>query len=352
MLQAWLISSFVSSLSTSPKENNPLLKVAAAATTKTSGPSPTVKILSTSPIEITKDHKYYDTIYDEQPQSSSTSFPLAALLISTSVVGSVMFFTLPFIVMPFISGQSLPYMATPKKKIQQALQFIRQRTNDKRGSGKKSRQFLDLGSGDGETVYQALKLLNAQSSKIPQNHHDEYYNYYYTKCVGIELNTTLYVWSCLRRMMFWTRPEQLRSQFICQNMFHQPTNHTNSGQHDHPSTCSKSNSNTANDAPLWIRQSDTILIFGIPSLMVPLSQLLAQHQCQSGTYILSYRFPLPTYDNHPNNNNVKERSTLLPARLIYDQEEMRIYECTGTTTSGDGTNDIDNLEKKVEEGQR
>ena len=333
-------------------DESPLLVAAAtAALVVTSGPSPTVTILSTTspPNGIHTVDSIYDTIHELPLSSSSssssvttsTSFPLMALLISTSVVGSIMVFTLPFIVMPFLSGQSLPYMATPKKKIQKALQFIQQQrrgtsSSDERRyliQGKRTRQFLDLGSGDGETVYQAVQLLNSKSTdQNTHNHHSE--KFYYTKCVGIELNTTLYLWSYWRRMMFWTRSEQLRSQFLCRNMF-QLNNHTTN------------NTNKNNPPQLqWIRQSDTIMIFGIPSLMVPLSQLLAQHQCQSGTYVLCYRFPLPTMNigNRHKNKNIQDSkesvdTTLLSAQLIYDQEEMRIYECTGPITVNDSIND-------------
>ena len=304
----------------------------------------TVKILSTSPntIHDRSNCNEDDVIHallsasTTTATTTTTSFPVAALLISTSVVGTVMIFTLPFIVMPFVSGQTLPYMATPKRKIIQALTFIQQHQRQRSMiKHTKVRQFLDLGSGDGETVYQALQFMNCSKSSNPpinNNKNDNPTNndhhltnvvrddkddtsdgsYYYTKCVGIELNTTLYLWSCWRRRMFWSQPERIRSQFLCHNMFQPHTHH-------HAVHSS-------------IRQSDTIMIFGIPSLMVPLSQLLAQHQCPAGTYILSYRFPLPTTTTttdhppvYPNNND----HFLLPARLIYDQEEMRIYECTG-----------------------
>jgi hypothetical protein len=324
MLQRWQPSSFISS-AFALKEKNDRLFVAAEDL-----PFATVKILSTSP-NVMNDWNDCDVIINEP--LSTPSFPLTALLISGGVVGSVMFLTLPFIVMPFVSGQTLPYMATPKRKVLQALKYIQQRHHQTRPhhdtGGKrfmKNRQFLDLGSGDGETVYQALQLLNPsnnpkhldnQSNIVYKDDHDDTESHYYTKCIGIELNTTLYLWSCWRRMMFWSRSEQLRSQFLCRNMFHQPlpTNHSH------------------HESNHWIRQSDTIMIFGIPSLMMPLSQLLAQHQCRSGTYILSYRFPLPTTDSNHHPDNSSGDNSLLQARLIYDQEEMRIYECTGSNNT-------------------
>jgi hypothetical protein len=237
-------------------------------------------------------------------------------------------FTMPFIVMPFISGQSLPYMATPIRKIQHALQFIQKQQQQKKlirnnhmvsqhtkhsFHQKIQRQFLDLGSGDGETIYQAMQLVNQQHDLSRNNtnsvsSNDDSY-YYYTKCIGIELNTTLYVVSYLRRILFWKRNEQIRSQFLCRNMFHL-------------SSYPNHNTNRNN----LIHQSDTIYLFGIPSLMTPMSQLLLQNHCQPGTYVICYRFPLPIHDDNTNSN-------LLPAKLIYNQEEMRIYECIGNDTT-------------------
>jgi hypothetical protein len=295
--------------------------------------------------------------------------------------------------MPFVRGQTLPYMATPKRKILAALQFIQQQRqrpqqqqqrhqmqhhipqNNSTGHEENSiitrrttqRQFLDLGSGDGETVYQALQLLRNTKSKS-SNHHpnsnndDDETQYYYTKCIGIELNTTLYLWSCWRRLMFWSRSEQLRSQFVCRDIFQLPSpssTPTSQNHHFRTTTTTTTTNTTTHPSEIppsppshhhqhWIRQSDTILIFGIPSLMVPLSQLLVQHQCQAGTYILCYRFPLPVAttncgmdhnghdphnDPHTNNNNINsnfDNHSLLCARLVYDQEEMRIYECAQT----------------------
>ena len=312
--------------------------------------SRTTKVLAASPnVNHTDDD---DTkallnmlLESQSSSSSSSSFPLMAFFISGGVVGTVLMLTLPFIVMPLMSGQSLPYMATPKHKLQQAFKFIQQQQRQTRNQSDTAttvtsnrawkgspvrRQFLDLGSGDGEAVYQAVTLRHAAATQQQMAHNDDDDNesryYYYTKCIGIELNTTLYMWSCWRRILFWTRPEQLRSQFHCRDMFR-----------------SDNNNNSNDDDPQQpqhiIRQSDTILIFGIPSLMVPLSQLLAQH-CQSGTYILCYRFPLPTHE--------PQRSRLLPARLVYNQDEMRIYECTDTTGSDDSIQVTDRVEANKE----
>ena len=357
MVQRWHLSSILSSVSV-VKEENDRLSVTAGILSITTTP----KILSTSPstsssVVINERAPIDDSdVIGASPLTSSSIFPLTAFFISSGIVGSVMILTLPFIVMPFIRGQTLPYMATPKRKIRDALKFIQQQQQRHRRirsqqhengdnglivTSQTTRQFLDLGSGDGETVYQAVQLFNSTSSSNDNVNHITEDNkssssshYYYTKCIGIELNTTLYLWSNWRRMMFWSRPEQWRSQFICRNLFLlQPPSHptTVQGVHPIPPPPPYRYSNHH-----LIRQSDTIMIFGIPSLMVPLSQLLVEHKCQSGTYILSYRFPLPTtvdscsQDNLDNDNNVGDDHSLLCAKLIYDQEEMRIYECTGT----------------------
>jgi hypothetical protein len=257
--------------------------------------------------------------HNSNEEQLSSSFPVTALLISSSVVGSILLLTLPFIVLPFLSGQTMPYMATPKKKIIDALEFVQQHQHTRTRKlnhplyntslqNEKPRHFLDLGSGDGEAVYQAVQLRNkcAQNDNEPNSCVNKN-KHYFNQCTGVELNTTLYLWSCWRRTMFMTRHEKLRSKFLCRNMFQ-------------PQRFSKN----------LIRQADVIMIFGIPPLMAPLSELLLQQQCQPGTYILSYRFPLPITDDVQN-----ETISLLPAKIIYDQDEMRIYECISVSIASE-----------------
>ena len=160
---------------------------------------------------------------------------------------------------PFVVTKSvLPYMATPRTKIHRALQHL---------SKGKNGVFVDLGSGNGEAVYQAAKL-----------------GY---RSVGIELNFTLWAFSSIRRRLFWSASERKRSAFIWSNFF------------DHE----------LNDA-------NTVMIFGVNPLMKPLSKKIAS-ECAPGTDILSYRFALPlANDDEPD---------LLEADIIYDEQEMRIY---------------------------
>jgi len=226
---------------------------------------------------------------------------IAAGIAGTTVLG-VVALTAPFVVLP-TAKKGLPYMATPANKLQKALQFLQQRQQQhSKSTPHHHRVFVDLGSGDGEGVYQAVQL--------KQDHH--YTHPYYQSCIGIELNATLYLLSNLRRRFFWSPDERYRSEFQCRDFW-----------------------NTS----LLLSTADTILIFGIAPLMRPLSAKLRRDCCRPGTHILSYRFPLPVAaasadDNdgmsgEKKRNNDKDNELLVRADLIYDEEEMRIYECKG-----------------------
>lgn len=243
----------------------------------------------------------------------------------TTIVGTLVL-TAPF-VLQYVRSP-LPYMATPKDKVKKALQFVEQRqrqkycrptaggeinsnhnhTNDQELPAQiRHWHFVDLGSGDGEAVYQALQLRG---------------NNCCSKATGIELNFTLWVMSQLRRWLFWTSQERQRCHFLWKDLF------------------------TYN-----LQTANAVMIFGVKPLMIPISQKLAQ-ECKPGTHILSYRFPVPLRkvedsNNHSNNSDVEGENTvsqinnnidgeddkplLLNAKLVYDEEEMRIYECVATT---------------------
>lgn len=240
----------------------------------------------------------------------------AAMIVAGMAVTGMMALTLPFVLLP-ATGKHLPYMATPATKLKKALQFIQQQRNSSQQmefttntnttssaataancTPRRDRfcSFLDLGSGDGEAVYQAAQLVDGNTGKP-----------YYSQCTGVELNSTLYLLSNLRRTLCWTRDQRRRSNFVCRDFWKIPD-------------------------PI-IRESDTILIFGISSLMQPLSEKLAR-TCQTGTHVLSYRFPLPVANNAISSNNEKDISaSLLRAKLIYDIDEMRIYECESTVSN-------------------
>jgi hypothetical protein len=173
------------------------------------------------------------------------------------------------LISPFVfTRSSLPFMSTPSIKVYRALSYAL------RHESLNNKVFLDLGSGDGSAVYQAL-------------------NAGYEKAVGIELNFTLYVWSKCRRWFFWSKEQRRRSQFHYEDMFR-----------------------------FDLRGSGTIMIFGVKPLMRPLSEKMAQ-ECAPGTFILSYRFPLPTAELAASDGQ------LLRAKLISNDQEMMMYKVIG-----------------------
>lgn len=166
---------------------------------------------------------------------------------------------------PFVFVRSpLPYMATPGSKIRLALQYLNKAQDPRRNL------FVDLGSGDGEAVYQAARL-----------------GY---RAVGIELNFTMWAFSSARRILFWSPEEKANSTILWKNFFDYNLEHAN-----------------------------TVMIFGVTPLMRPLSEKIAK-ECRPGTDVLSYRFGIPLA-------NTKQPGTesLLRADIVYDQQEMRIY---------------------------
>ena len=207
---------------------------------------------------------------------------MLAGVIFTSSVGLTVGLTAPFV----LTRSVLPYMATPKHKVRRALAYILANhpkpaaaattttTTARAANGSSGMVFVDLGSGDGEAVYQAAKL----------GYH----------AIGLELNFTLWAFASLRRQVFWTRYERQHSQFLWRNFFAYP-----------------------------LRDAHTVMIFGVTPLMTSMSQKLAA-ECQPGTFILSYRFAIPlAYDD--------DQPDLLKADIIYDDQEMRIYQSKNGT---------------------
>jgi hypothetical protein len=177
-------------------------------------------------------------------------------------------------------------MATPGYKIRRALEFVQQnrkrqllRVSSASASSQQPsdctpprRSFIDLGSGDGEGVYQAIRD-----------------DACYDEAVGVELNTTLYLLSQFRRYFYWTRDQRRRSRFLRRDFF-----------------------------TVDLSRADTCLIFGVTPLMADISRTL-RRQMPPGTYVLAYRFTLPLA--------TVEAPDLLQATVVYDEEEMRVYEC-------------------------
>jgi len=199
---------------------------------------------------------------------------------TVAVMGATLALTAPFVVLK----TPLPYMATPAHKVARALQSLP--VNIKKGS------FVDLGSGDGEAVYQA-------------------YLAGFQKVVGYELNWTLWGVSQWRRLLFWGPQARKHTRIYCKDLFASPL------------------------------PTDTtaVMVFGVTPLMKPLSVKLA-NETRPGVHVLSYRFPLPIQDS----DNVEATQDLLQAKLVYDYEEMRVYEVINGGERGGNATKCDTTE--------
>ena len=198
-------------------------------------------------------------------------------VIGTAVVFGTLALTYPFV----FSRSPLPYMATPGAKLKKALAFI-QKSNKQ-----KQLNFVDLGSGDGEAILQAAKLGFQNST-------------------GVELNFTLWSISKFRLFRNLTSKERKNTKIIWGDLFIQPLNEANA-----------------------------VLVFGVTPLMRQISQKLRK-ECLPGTYVLSYRFVLPTArslavkkddEDGDRDGDEDEDGSLFNAEIVYDKEEMRIYKC-------------------------
>ena len=296
----------------------------------------------------TDDHTIHTTLlstvsFSRRPESH-WKLLYAGVVAGTTVLGTL------GLLAPFVGSRSpLPYMATPGHKVRRALAVTltlplrseKSRTTPsmattaaaaaaatKRANPLPSHRpsyplpnlhqanlpktFLDLGSGDGEAVYQALQAG-------------------YNRAIGIELNFTLYLISQLRRCFFWSREERQRSHFVCGDFFSYP----------------------------HFDQADTIMIFGIQqtSFLTRVSQTIQQEVARRKRnrddqrlplFVLAYRFPLPvqsTSNDGDQKNEMRKKdgsaiqtlvesdtwgsggvSGLFSGELIYEEEEMRIYQ--------------------------
>lgn len=196
------------------------------------------------------------TFDDEEVKTDPRKLQIAGAIFGTLTLG-IFALKAPFI----FSKSSLPYMATPGNKVRKALQFLNKNDNG---------VFVDLGSGDGQAVYEAARL-----------------GY---KSIGIELNFTLWALSSIRRKLFWSATEQERSQLIWSDFF-----------------------------SYNLKDANTVMVFGVTPLMKPLSQKIAS-ECEPDTDVLSYRFALPLAHD-------EKTADLMKASTVYDHEEMRIYRC-------------------------
>lgn len=224
----------------------------------------------------------------------------------------------------------LPYMSTPRRKILAALEEIASRKKNRRidrsisttnSSMERSSprfsantnnidaavppennqlQYYDLGSGDGETVLAA--------ASVGWN------------STGIELNSTLWALSSLRRsFLFSPHPVRRRSRFVWGDMWSQS-----------------------------IRDADAVMVFGVTPLMPKVAEKIAS-ECRPGTFVMSYRFRVPLLsdvcvdqrksevaveaagdgDGTVCEDRVGVVKGVLNADIVYDVEEMRIYQLRG-----------------------
>ena len=189
----------------------------------------------------------------------------------------------PFVVMQLRS--SLPWMACPPAKVASAIQHIERKLLASCDRVKPFR-FYDLGSGDGSAVLTAAKLG--------------------WRSTGVELNSTLWMISGLRRQWTTSGMDRRLCNFVWGDMWKQS-----------------------------LHDADAVMIFGVKPLMPMIAKKL-QTECAPGTFVLSYRFLVPIASEHDAivakgdiGQDRVENSQLLDATLIYDQEEMRIYQIRG-----------------------
>ena len=232
--------------------------------------------------------------------------------VALGMIGGAFVATMAF-TMPFVSMQlrsSLPYMATPRSKVVRALKFISNRATSShkketlplqhasmqqpiKNNRKRQLNFVDLGSGDGTAVLAAASLgWNA---------------------TGLELNPSLWIISSIRRVFSASKEIRSNSQFVFGDMFQNEV------------------------ARKRLQGANCVMIFGVQSLM-PKIAALVQNECRPGCYLMSYRFRVPlllTDDEETAAESIgggkhekkgNDSFAGINASLIYDEEEMRIYE--------------------------
>lgn len=158
-------------------------------------------------------------------------------------------------------------------------------------------KFVDLGSGDGTAIFAAASLR--------------------WKSTGVELNPTLWALSSVRRIM---QPPEIRNNcsFIYGDMFQSAS------------------------LKRELRNATCVMVFGVNSLMPKIADLI-QMECRQGVFVMSYRFQVPLLANEGTGGNDKfyreeknesKLSGVLAASLIYEEEEMRVYELYRDHLSG------------------
>ncbi|KAL7439367.1 hypothetical protein ACHAXM_009619 [Skeletonema potamos] len=227
----------------------------------------------------------------EDQTRSNTSNNIALGIIGGGFV-TIVALTSPFITMQLKS--SLPYMSTPRQKVEKALTFLSNRnkrmiektyesknhldttriTSRHAATANQEKQlnFVDLGSGDGTAVLAAASLG--------------------WRATGIEMNPTLWFVSSIRRLLTNNKESRINSQLKIGDMFDASTSQS------------------------ILQKANCTMIFGVAPLMPRIANLI-ERECQPGCWIMSYRFRVPL---------ATSRLGGIHAALIYDEEEMRIYE--------------------------
>lgn len=231
-------------------------------------------------------------IVSMEEESTRTSSGVAMGLIGGGFV-AIVALTTPFVTMQLKS--SLPYMSTPRTKVEKALEFLSKRNQSMISKKLKSKDtcktnrvaafqkqlhFVDLGSGDGTAVLSAASLG--------------------WRAVGIEMNPTLWFLSSVRRLLNTDKKARINSQLKIGDMFD-------------PSTSQS-----------ILPSANCTMIFGVAPLMPRIANLI-EKECQPGCWIMSYRFRVPLAKDIDDQAKVLHPAGI-NASLIYDEEEMRIYE--------------------------
>lgn len=177
------------------------------------------------------------------PEPSATnSFLLYGM---AGAVGLLTLASLPFLVVPMLKGNALPYMNIPLAKYKNLFDKTLPRYLKRRRPGAPPPRFIDLGHGCGEAVVSACER-----------------GYVAT---GVELNPTLYllsIWNVWRHRLWW--PFDARVRLVCGDMWKQD---------------------------LRFGDQDVILMFGVQSLMARLTAKV-QAEAKNDALVVLYRFQL------------------------------------------------------------
>jgi len=179
----------------------------------------------------------YGLLASTSNNEKKNSFKTTGLVICGLIGGSGIALTIiaaPF-VLPALRKVCLPYVPATTEQVSNVLQALK---------GKKAASLIDLGSGDGRLVI---------SSAIAAPN--------LTKCVGVELNPWLVLWS---RYSAWRQGVRRRTQFYSQDLW-------------------KTN----------LKQHDVVLIFGVEEMMADLEKKF-QAELSHSSHVIACRFPLPS----------------------------------------------------------